>query len=277
MAFEFPNIDPVAISLGPFDIRWYAIAYLAGFLLGWKYAVVLYKRYFYVDHGADQDKEDTQKDTSGLMDDFLTWIILGVIIGGRLGYVLFYQLDAYIDNPVAIFKIWQGGMSFHGGFVGAVLSAFFFSKKRNVSFLMLTDILACVAPIGLFFGRMANFINGELYGRVTTVDWGIVFPGAGALARHPSQLYEALLEGLVIFAVMFVLIKRDYITRYSGFLSGLFVALYGLFRAFVEFYREPDPQIGYIFDVITMGQILCLPMIALGAWLMFWSVKAKKS
>lgn len=255
------HIDPVAFSVGPLVVRWYALAYLAGFLLGWKYCLILVSR--------DSDSRPNATD----IDDFLTWAVIGVILGGRLGYVLFYNFDYYISNPGDILKIWHGGMSFHGGMLGVLVAMAAFSKKREINVYRLSDVVSAAAPIGLFFGRIANFINAELYGRQTDVSWGILFPGGGDIPRHPSQLYEALLEGLVLFVILYALSKLSKVR--AGLVSGVFLLLYGLFRAIIELVREPDAQIGLIGGVLSMGQILCLPMMIGGAVLIYLSWKGK--
>lgn len=263
MALVFPDIDPVAFTLGPLHIRWYALAYLAGFLLGWRVCLYLVRR----------PGEPARPDSTDI-DDFLPWAILGVILGGRIGYVLFYQFEAYLNAPLEIFKVWHGGMSFHGGLCGLVLAIVLFARRRKIPVLRLADLLSCVAPIGLFLGRIANFVNGELYGRTTDVPWGIVFPDAGNAPRHPSQLYESALEGLVLFMVVFALSAWTPVrNRHPGVVSGVFLAGYALFRFVVEFFREPDSQIGYILETLTMGQILCLPMFAAGAGLALWAAR----
>jgi len=268
MSLSFPNIDPVAISLGPFDVRWYALAYLAGFLLGWKYIAYLCRRFYAGIPNTPADKDS---------DDLLMWIVLGVIVGGRIGYVLFYQFELYAAQPLDALKLWQGGMSFHGGLLGVIAATFLYARAKSFDFLRVMDLLACAAPIGLFFGRAANFINGELYGRVTSSPLGMIFPSGGPYPRHPSQLYEAVLEGLVVFIVLFVAARRGWLATYKGLCSGLFLMLYGVFRFGIEFFRQPDRQLGFIFDMITMGQILCLPMIAGGAFLIWLSVARKKA
>lgn len=261
MAIPFPDIDPVAFSLGPFQIRWYALAYLAGFLAGWRYCLALV---------AKESLPNRRPDKSDI-DDFLPWAIAGVILGGRVGYVLFYQIDSYLSDPLEIFKIWHGGMSFHGGMCGLILALALFARRRGFPVLRLADLLSCVAPIGLFFGRVANFVNGELYGRAADVPWAVVFPRGGPQPRHPSQLYEAVFEGLVLFAILFALSRRESVRETPGVLSGVFLAGYAVFRAGIEFFREPDPQIGYILEIFTMGQILCLPMFAAGVGLALWA------
>ncbi|MFT6106487.1 MAG: phosphatidylglycerol:prolipoprotein diacylglycerol transferase [Rickettsiales bacterium] len=261
MIITLSNIDPNIISLGPIAIRWYSLAYIAGILFTW---FVL--KYF------NKKKSIMSKEA---WDDWLFWAVLGIILGGRLGYVLFYNFSFYLDHPSQIFAVWQGGMSFHGGLFGAIISMFLFAKKYKINFLELTDILAIAAPIGLFFGRISNFINMELYGRVTNSDFGVIFPNAGSSPRHPSQIYEALLEGLFLFAILFLLAKFTKIKEKLGFLSGLFLIGYGSARFFVEQFREPDEQIGFIFAQITMGQILSLPLIVFGLAIVFMAVKRK--
>lgn len=262
MAINFPHIDPVAISIGPLAIRWYALAYLIGFILGWRYAMRLCAGGKF------------RSLTAELIDDFFPWAMLGVILGGRLGYVLFYNVSYYLDNPQYIPMVWQGGMSFHGGMLGMVVAMFVFARIKKLSFLSLADVVACVAPIGLFFGRIANFINAELYGRATDMPWGIVFPGGGDVARHPSQLYEAFLEGLVLFAVLWGLSRRQSITDKPGILAGVFLAGYGLFRFAIEWVREPDAHIGLLNMGFSMGQVLSLPMIIIGIAACIYAVRA---
>ncbi len=261
----FPIISEIALEIGPLSIRWYSLAYLAGILI----AMLL------VNHEAKKDctsfkTEDVTKLTNNC--------VIGIIIGGRLGYVLFYNLDFYLSSPLEIFKIWNGGMSFHGGFAGVIVATFITVRKTDIPIFHLADLLACFAPIGIFFGRIANFINGELYGRVTNYPIGMIFPKGGPLPRHPSQLYEALLEGLLLFVILNLL--RIFIRSLpAGFLSGLFFLLYGLARIAVEFFREPDQIIGFISSVgktgITMGQILSVPLIIIGCILIYLSSKHK--
>lgn len=264
MAIEFPDISPIALEVGPVVIRWYALAYLAGFLLGWRYALSFVAR--------DAEKEPKERFWNKLdIDDFLPWAIVGVILGGRIGYVLFYQFDMYMAHPSEILKVWHGGMSFHGGTLGVMAAMIAYSWKRQKPLLRLTDIICSVVPIGLFFGRIANFVNGELFGRVTDVAWGVIFPRGGPLPRHPSQLYEALLEGAVLFTVLALLARWENIRAKPGVLTGVFLIGYGLSRIIVEFFRQPDPQIGLIDSYFTMGQILSMPMIIGGLALIFWA------
>lgn len=257
------NLDPIAFSIGSLVIRWYSLAYMAGFILGWQYAIRL----------ALYPSQNTPHPNRDMIDDYLPWAILGTILGGRLGFVLFYQPEYYLDHPLEALMVWQGGMSFHGGLLGVVVSCLLFTQARKIPFWRFSDIMCCVAPIGLFFGRIANFINGELYGKVTTHSWGMIFDQGGPLPRHPSQLYEALLEGIILFLILFFVYRFTRLRNHHGFCAGLFFAAYGLFRFGVEFVREPDAHIGYIANILTMGQILCVPMIIFGATVMFLSYK----
>jgi len=250
MALDFPSIDPIALSIGPLVIRWYALAYLAGFLLGWKY----------INHLITKHPEHPKPDKLNI-EDFVPWAVLGVILGGRIGYTLFYKFDYYAANPSEIFHIWQGGMSFHGGALGVIFAMIAFAKLKKVPFLRLTDLICCAVPIGLFFGRIANFINGELYGRATDVPWAVKFPTGDFIPRHPSQIYEAITEGLALFLILFALQKRETIRNRPGLLSALFLIGYATSRIAVEFVREPDAHLGFIIPHISMGQILSLPMI----------------
>lgn len=263
----FPEIDPIAISIGPIFgfgpvmIRWYALAYLAGFMGGW----------FYGGHLAelDRDRRPNRED----IDNILSWLMLGVILGGRIGYVLFYNFAEYAAHPLSIFKVWEGGMSFHGGLIGVVFVILAFCRYHKINPLAMGDIVATVVPIGLFFGRIANFINGELFGRITTVPWAVNFPAGGGLPRHPSQLYEAFLEGIVLFIILFFMSRNAKIRRMHGVLFGTLLAGYGTSRFLVEFVREPDPQLGLFLQYFSMGQFLCLPMIALGFLIIHYARK----
>jgi phosphatidylglycerol---prolipoprotein diacylglyceryl transferase len=248
----FPAIDPVAFEIGPLAIRWYALAYLTGFIVGWRYSLHLARL---------APVGPTPRD----VDDFLTWAVFGVILGGRIGYVLFYDLPRYLAEPLEILKVWHGGMSFHGGMTGVILAMIVFAYRRGFSPFALGDIVAAAAPIGLFLGRIANFLNGELYGRVTDLPWGVVFPYTDGQPRHPSQLYEALAEGPLLFALLFVLAHRQDVRRRPGLVGGAFLIGYGVIRFLIEFVREPDAQLGFLWLGATMGQLLSLPMIAVGA------------
>ncbi len=254
-ALPFPNFDPVLISIGPLAIRWYALAYIVGILLGWLYARILIRNEALWGGRAPL--------TVGNFDDFIVWITLGIILGGRLGYVLFYNPAYFAANPLEIVQVWGGGMSFHGGFAGCVIAVLLFARSAKVPVLSLGDLTCAVAPIGLFLGRIANFINGELWGRTTDVPWAFVFPGAGPLPRHPSQLYEAALEGLVLFIVLAVAVRMGSLKR-PGLTTGLFAIVYALGRSFCEFFREPDPQLGFLWGGLTMGMLLSIPLFLAG-------------
>jgi phosphatidylglycerol:prolipoprotein diacylglycerol transferase len=262
LALAFPPLDPVAFSAGPLVIRWYALAYLAGFVGGWKLCLAL-------------ARQNPRGPMPQLYDDFLTWAVIGTVLGGRVGYVLFYQLPYYLDNPLEAFEVWHGGMSFHGGMLGVIAATWLFTRIRKVEFFAFVDLLACVTPIGLFFGRLANFVNGELYGRATDVAWAVMFPRGGGIPRHPSQLYESATEGLLLFLVLLLCARCPALREKKGFLSGLFLMGYGLFRFAVEFFREPDAQLGFLFAGATMGQLLCAPMILIGLGIIAWSFRRK--
>jgi phosphatidylglycerol:prolipoprotein diacylglycerol transferase len=257
-AIAFPVIDPVAVSLGPLVVRWYALAYVAGLLLGWWLARRLVSR-------PSLWGRTPPADAAGL-DDLLVLIAFGVVLGGRIGYVLFYSLDYYLDHPVEALMVWRGGMSFHGGLTGAILAMCWFAWRRKQEVLPVFDLIASVAPIGLLFGRIANFVNGELWGRATDVPWAFIFPTGGPVPRHPSQLYEAALEGFLLLAVVQLLVHRGGLRR-PGLVAGSFGLGYGLARSFCELFREPDQQIGFLAGGLTMGMILSAPLILGGLWL----------
>ncbi|WP_137130313.1 prolipoprotein diacylglyceryl transferase [Rhizobium sp. FY34] len=256
----YPDIDPVAFSVGPLAVHWYGLAYVVGIMLGWYYAKRMVTR-------ADLWPGGTAPMTVEALDDFLVWVAGGVVLGGRIGYILFYDMAAIIDNPIRAIEIWNGGMSFHGGLIGTTIAMILFARRNNVPVWSLFDTVATVAPFGLFFGRLANFINGELWGRIADVPWAFVFPTGGPFARHPSQLYEAALEGIVLFLVLRVMTHHVKALRKPGTVAGVFVCGYALSRIFVEFFREPDAQLGYLaFGWLTMGMVLSLPMLFLGVW-----------
>lgn len=263
LALPFPLVDPVLVEIGPLAIRWYALAYIAGLVLGWWTAGRLVQRSELFGPHVPPKPAD--------IDDMLVWAAVGVVVGGRLGFVLFYNLDYYLQNPLEIPMVWRGGMAFHGGAAGLVVAVWLHARSKGLAFLPYMDVMATVAPIGIFFGRIANFINDELWGRVTDVPWAVLFPRGGLVPRHPSQLYEAVAEGLILFAVILVFVFRRKAYHAAGFVTGLFTAGYGVGRFLVEFFREPDAQVGYLFGWMTMGQLLCLPMIFAGAWLMAYA------
>ena len=251
MLLIHPSIDPVIVSFGVIQIRWYGIAYVLGFLLG----IYLIKQ---INQGYQKRIKNKQ------IDDFFIWSVIGVILGGRIGYVLFYQTATILTDPINILFIWKGGMSFHGGLIGIIISIFLFSKKYSIDFFLLSDLVSSVAPVGLFFGRLANFINVELYGRVTDFPLAMIYPSIDQAPRHPSQLYEAFFEGVVLFIILRHCNKKNYSQNNFGFITSLFLILYGIFRFLIEFLREPDAHIGLIFNSITMGQLLSVPLIILG-------------
>ncbi len=254
LAIPFPTIDPVLVEIGPLAIRWYALAYITGLLLGWRYVRHL---------SALPPRTMTREN----VDDLLVWITLGVILGGRIGYVLFYRPGYYLFNPLEALAVWQGGMSFHGGLIGVLLAGWLFSRRNGLHPLRVGDVVACATPIGLFFGRLANFINSELWGRVTDVPWGVVFPNGGPLPRHPSQIYEALLEGLLLFVILFLLSRKRSLRERPGLLGGIFLAGYAIGRIIAEMFRQPDAHIGFLAGGVTMGQLLSLPVLAVGLFL----------
>ncbi len=259
----FPDFDPVALEIGPFVLRWYALAYIAGLLAGWGYIPWLLRR----------PPSAVKKEQ---VSDFFSWAIVGVILGGRLGFVIFYQPGYFIENPLEVFAVWNGGMSFHGGLLGVIAATILFGLRRKINILALGDLVAAAAPIGLLLGRLANFINGELYGRATDVPWAVVFPGGGDFGRHPSQLYEAGLEGLALFVVLFVLARLTSALLRPGLVTGVFLIGYGASRAFVEFFRQPDSYVGdggFLFWDITMGQLLSVPITVAGVAFIVYAVK----
>ena len=250
------NFDPVFIDLGFLQIRWYSIAYIAGIVLGWIYAVQIIKGMAKKYNFKSVEKES--------FEDLIIYLILGIILGGRLGYVFFYNLEFYSQNIFDIFKIWEGGMSFHGGLLGVIIATTIYSKIEKINFFSLTDIIACVAPIGLFLGRLANFINGELYGKISTLPWSIIFPHRGNIPRHPSQIYEAILEGIILFALInFFALKKKLLFK-TGYVSGLFLILYSCARIIGESFREPDEQLGYFFNYFSLGVLLSAATLIAG-------------
>jgi phosphatidylglycerol---prolipoprotein diacylglyceryl transferase len=264
-ALPFPPLDPVILEIGPFSLRWYALAYVMGIVLGWIYAARL----------IDNDRLWPQGSpmSRAALDDFIVWATLGIVLGGRIGYVLFYNPGYYLNHPGEALALWQGGMAFHGGFLGTTLVMVLFARARGIPFLSLTDIVSASVPFGLLFGRIANFINGELYGRPSEVPWAVIFPRGGPEPRHPSQLYEAALEGVVLFLVLRLLTHRLGALGRPGLVTGAFVAGYGAARFLVEFFRMPDAQIGLLPGGVTMGQILSLPMIIAGLAVIVYALR----
>ena len=260
----YPDIPPVALQIGPLAIRWYALAYLGGVISGWWLA------------GKLNQKTSPPVFTKESYDDVMVWVILGITLGGRLGYVLFYKPDFYFTHPLEIFMVWHGGMSFHGGLLGTIAAGYFFARKYNIKFFALTDIMAVVAPIGICLGRLANFVNGELYGRVTDSPLGMVFPGGGDLPRYPSQLFEATLEGAVLFTFLLIIAMFTRALQKTGLISGMFLIGYSIARSTCEFFRDPDSFIHFLPDWITMGQLLCIPMLLLGIYIVYASQRTAR-
>ena len=247
------NFDPVAIQIFSIEIRWYSLAYIFGILIGWLYC----KKILIKD-----------KNISKLFDDLISYLIIGIILGGRLGYVIFYNLEYFLSNPIEILMIWHGGMSFHGGLLGVLASTIIYAKKHNVNKFIFLDLIAGSAPIGIFLGRIANFVNSELYGRETDILWSVIFTKIDNITRHPSQIYEALLEGVILFFILFFFIKKNYLLK-PGLISSLFLIFYSLFRFLVEFFRVPDEQVGFIYLNLTIGQIISLIFLSFGFYLFF--------
>ena len=263
----FPVIDPVLVDIGPFPIRWYALAYVAGIVLGWFYMKRLC--------AADRLWGEVRHPTPVSVDDLVVYVALGIVLGGRLGYVLFYNFSYYVAHPLEIVAAWNGGMAFHGGLVGTAIGMWLFARRAGVGFLSVADGVAAVVPIGLFLGRIANFIKPELWGRETDVPWAMVFPGAGPDPRHPSQLYEAGLEGIGLFILLAIAIRLGALKR-PGLATGLFTAGYALARIVSEFFRQPDAQLGFLFGGATMGMLLSLPLLAIGLGLVAYAMRARR-
>lgn len=269
LTLPFPDIDPVLISIGPFAIRWYALAYIGGILLGWVYARWMIRK---TELWAGGKPPMTVTD----YDDFIVWVTLGIILGGRTGYILFYNPAYFAAHPSEIFQLWNGGMSFHGGFAGCVLAVVLFAWRRKISVLSLGDLTCAAGPIGLFLGRIANFINGELWGRTTDVPWAFIFPHAGPLPRHPSQLYEATLEGLVLFIVLALFVRGGALKR-PGLIVGIFAIGYALARSFCELFREPDAQLGFLWGGLTMGMLLSVPLLLAGIAFVVYALRRSRT
>ena len=251
------DLNPILISFGFFEVRWYSLSYIFGILIGWWIAKKI------IDFKIQNKNVEFD---SKIFDDLISYVIISIIIGGRVGYVIFYNLSYYLNNPLDVFKIWEGGMSFHGALIGIIVGTHLFSNKVKINSFFFLDIIASVAPIGIFFGRIANFINGELYGKPTNLFWSVIFPEGGKIPRHPSQLYEALFEGVVLFIILINLIYKKSIN--TGIVSAAFMILYGFFRMILEQFREPDAQIGYLFNLISMGSILSFFMVLIGLFIL---------
>ena len=260
------NFDPVLLDFGIIQIRWYSLAYIFGILLGWWYGKSIIKK---------QISDTSQKKYLVNFDDLVGYIIIGVIVGGRLGYVFFYNPSFYLENTLEIFKLWKGGMSFHGGLIGVMISIYIFSKFKDLNFRIYFDTVSCVAPLGIFLGRVANFINGELYGIKTDKTWGVIFPKVDNSPRHPSQIYEALLEGVILFFILKFLIGKKFLNH--GAVSLIFLVMYGVFRIISEQFRQPDEHIGYIFGYLSVGSFLSIIMIILGIFFLLKSISYEKN
>tara|TARA_B100000029_G_scaffold512146_1_gene608044 strand:+ start:2730 stop:3539 length:810 start_codon:yes stop_codon:yes gene_type:complete len=263
------NFDPVFIDLGFFQIRWYSLAYIFGIIISWIYALKIITKKEFIDNESNEIK-------SSDFNNLITYLILGIIIGGRLGYVLFYNFDYYIQNFLEIVKLWRGGMSFHGGLIGVIFAILIFSKIYKTNFFKLTDIIACVAPIGLFLGRLANFINGELFGKVSYLPWAVIFPEGGNVPRHPSQIYEAIFEGIFLFIILNYLALKKRMLLKTGYISGLFLILYSLFRIISENFREPDVHLGYFFKYFSMGTLLSIATLIAGCLIILFINKNER-
>ena len=264
------NFDPVLIDLGLFQIRWYSIAYILGIIIGWIYATKIIKLTTINKYNFEQIK-------TSQFDDLVIYLIIGIILGGRLGYVIFYNFEYYSQNFFEIFKLWRGGMSFHGGLLGVIVSIIFFSKKTKTNFFKFADIVSCVAPIGLFLGRIANFINGELYGKISNIPWAVIFPSGGDLGRHPSQIYEAALEGIFLFFLInYLAFKKKFIYR-PGYISAIFLIFYSILRIFSEIFREPDIHLGLLFNYFSMGTLLSLLTIIVGLFIILFIKKNEQN
>ena len=255
------NFDPVAFQIMSFEIRWYSLAYIAGIIIGW----MLCKKIFI-----------QKSDINEKFDDYVTYLVIGIIIGGRLGYIIFYNFNYYINNLFDIFKVWEGGMSFHGGLIGIIVASILFSKKNNQDSFLYMDLVSLVAPIGIFFGRLANFINSELYGTPTDIPWAVTFIQVDNLSRHPSQLYEAILEGIILFIILMYFKNKDYLKK-PGLISGLFLIFYSIFRFFIEFVRVPDEQLGHLIFELSMGQIISLIFFVIGIILFYLKNENKQT
>ena len=255
------NFDPVAFQIISFEIRWYSLAYIAGIIIGWMLCKKIFIR---------------KSDINEKFDDYVTYLVIGIIIGGRLGYIIFYNFNYYISNLFDIFKVWEGGMSFHGGLIGIIVASILFSKKNNQDSFLYMDLVSLVAPIGIFFGRLANFINSELYGTPTDIPWAVTFIQVDNLSRHPTQLYEAILEGVILFIILMYFKNKDYLKK-PGLISGLFLIFYSLFRFFIEFVRVPDEQLGYLIFELSMGQIISLIFFVIGIILFYLKNENKQT
>tara|TARA_Y100000590_G_scaffold466705_1_gene643004 strand:- start:374 stop:1180 length:807 start_codon:yes stop_codon:yes gene_type:complete len=263
------NFDPVLIDLGIVQIRWYSLAYIFGIIFGWLYANKILKK--------KEIKQNINHIKESQLDDLIIYLIFGIILGGRLGYVFFYNFEYYIHNIIEIFKFWQGGMSFHGGLLGVIIAIYIFSKKLNINFFQFSDIIACVAPIGIFLGRVANFINGELYGKISDAPWAIIFPDGGNTPRHPSQIYEAVMEGVVLFILINLLAFKIKLITKPGYISAFFLIAYSILRIISENFREPDKHLGYFFNYFSLGSLLSFITLISGILIIYFLKKNEQN
>ena len=264
------DFNPVLVDLGLIQIRWYSLAYIFGIFFGWLYAIKIIKFTNKNEYSFESIKKTD-------FDDLIIYLVIGIILGGRLGYILFYNFKYYSQNFLEIFKIWQGGMSFHGGVIGIVIAVYIFSKTKNTSFFKYSDVIACVSPIGLFFGRIANFINGELFGKISTLPWAVIFPYGGNIGRHPSQIYEAVLEGIVLLILINFLALKKYLIFKTGYISSFFLIAYSILRIFSENFREPDQHLGYFFNYLSMGTLLSILTLIIGFLIIFFIKKNEQN
>ena len=264
------NLNPVLVDLGILEIRWYSIAYIVGIIIGWIYAINIIKK-------TEKNNYSFQQVKISDFDHLIIYIVFGIIFGGRIGYIIFYNIEYYRENLSEIFKVWHGGMSFHGGLLGVIIAILIFSSKSKINFFKFSDIIACVSPIGFFFGRIANFINGELYGKVSTLPWAVIFPEVGSVSRHPSQIYEAILEGIVLFIfINFFAFKKKLLFK-KGYISGLFLISYSILRIFSETFREPDKHLGYFLNYLSMGVILSILTLIVGFIIILFAKKNEQN
>ena len=261
------DFNPVIVDLGLFQVRWYSLAYILGIIIGWMYAIKIIKLTTINKYNFEQIKKSE-------FDDLIIYLVIGIVLGGRIGYVLFYNFEYYSQNLFEIFKLWKGGMSFHGGLLGIIVSIIFFSKKTNINFFKFADIVSCVAPIGIFFGRIANFINGELYGKISTLPWAIIFPAGGSVPRHPSQIYEAFLEGIILFVLINYFALKKQLLFKTSYISGLFLVSYSILRILSEIFREPDIHLGLFYNYFSLGTLLSMATLVAGLAII---VSAKKN
>ena len=264
------NFDPVLIDLGLFQIRWYSMAYILGIIIGWIYAVKIIKF-------TAKNKYNFEPVKKSQFDDLIIFLVIGIVFGGRLGYIIFYNFEYYSQNFFEILKLWKGGMSFHGGLLGVIIAIFIFSKKTKTNFFKFSDIISCVSPIGIFLGRVANFVNGELYGKISTLPWALIFPDGGNVARHPSQIYEAILEGVFLFILINYFALKKQLLFKTGYISGVFLILYSILRILSESFREPDIHLGYFFNYFSLGTLLSFVTLSSGLLIILYIKKNEQN